>query len=98
MELAAVRWTAGARKTAGFSASMCFAKYVKVAFFHGTSLRPVPPGKSKTKHTRYLNIHEDDELDEAQFTAWVKQASPAPRRKDVSGRRGVMQVRAGTAG
>jgi hypothetical protein len=49
-----------------------------VAFFRGTSLRPVPPGESKSKTTRYLNIPEDDQLDEAQFAAWVKQASQLP--------------------
>lgn len=59
----------------------CFAKYVKVAFFRGTSLRPVPPGKSKQKEVRYLDIHEDDQLDEAQFVAWVKQASQLPGEK-----------------
>jgi hypothetical protein len=53
----------------------CFTKYVKVAFFRGTSLRPVPPGKSKQKEVRYLDIREDDQLDETQFAAWVKQAS-----------------------
>ena len=58
-----------------------FTKYVKVAFFHGASLRPVPPGKSKQKEVRYLDIHEDDKLDEAQFTAWVKQASKLPGEK-----------------
>ena len=56
----------------------CFTKYVKVAFFRGTSLRPVPPGESKHKEVRYLDIHEDDELDEAQLAAWVKQASQLP--------------------
>src|SRR2546422_8572911 len=56
----------------------CFTNYVKVAFFRGTSLRPVPPGKSKSKHTRYLDIHEDDQLDEAQLAAWVQQASQLP--------------------
>jgi hypothetical protein len=56
----------------------CFTKYVKVAFFRGTSLRPVPPGKSKHKDARYLDIHEDDPLDEAQFATWVKQASLLP--------------------
>ena len=55
----------------------CFTKYVKVTFFRGTSLRPVPPGASKHKTVRYLDIHEDD-LDEAQFTAWVKQAAALP--------------------
>ena len=52
-----------------------FKKFVKVAFFRGASLHPVPPGPSKQKNVRYLDIHEDDQLDEAQFTAWVKQAS-----------------------
>ena len=56
----------------------CFTKYVKVAFFRGTSLRPVPPGPSKQKDVRYLDIHEDDRFDEAQFAAWVKQASRLP--------------------
>ena len=56
----------------------CFTKYVKVAFFRGASLRPVPPGESKQKEVRYLDIHEDDELDEAQLADWVKQASELP--------------------
>jgi hypothetical protein len=56
----------------------CFTNYVKVAFFRGTSLRPVPPGESKSKDTGYLDIHEDDRLDEAQLAAWVKQASQLP--------------------
>ena len=44
----------------------CFTNYVKLAFFRGTSLRPVPPGASKSKDTRYLDIHEEGQLDEAQ--------------------------------
>ena len=56
----------------------CFTKYIKVAFFRGASLRPVPPGKSKQKEVRYLDIRENDALDEAQFCAWVKQASLLP--------------------
>ena len=52
----------------------CFTRYVKVAFFRGASLRPLPPGESKHTHVRYVDIHEDA-FDEAQFTAWVKQAS-----------------------
>jgi hypothetical protein len=53
-------------------------KYIKVAFFRGTSMRPVPPGESKSKDTRYFHIHEDDQFDETQFAAWVKQASELP--------------------
>lgn len=55
-----------------------FTRYVKVVFFRGASLHPVPPGKSKQQQIRYLDIREDDELDEAQFVAWVKQASQLP--------------------
>ena len=44
----------------------------------GTSLRPVPPGASKGKDTRYLDIREGDELDEAQLATWVKQAAELP--------------------
>jgi hypothetical protein len=49
-----------------------------VAFFRGSSLRPVPPGESKHAEVRYLDIHEDDAIDEAQLTAWVEQASQLP--------------------
>jgi hypothetical protein len=63
---------------AWFLSFHCFTKYVKVAFFRGTSLRPVPPGESKSKDMRYLDIHEDDQLDEAQLASWVKQASQLP--------------------
>jgi hypothetical protein len=56
----------------------CFAKYVKVAFFRGASLRPMPAGTSKQKQVRYLDIYEDDGIDEDQFADWVKQASRLP--------------------
>ncbi|TIX46082.1 MAG: DUF1801 domain-containing protein [Mesorhizobium sp.] len=56
----------------------CFTKYIKLAFFRGASLRPVPLGESKHKDVRYLDIREDDQLDEAQLTDWVKQASQLP--------------------
>jgi len=55
-----------------------FTHYVKVAFFRGTSLRPVPPGASKSKDTRYIDIREGDELDEPQMATWVKQAAALP--------------------
>jgi hypothetical protein len=76
----AVKWNSplyGVDGQGWFLGVHCFTKYVKVAFFRGMSLRPVPPGESK-KDTRYLDLHEDDQLDEAQFTAWVKQASQLP--------------------
>ena len=77
----AVKWNSpfyGIEGQGWFLGFHCLTKYVKVAFFRGTSLRPVPPGESKQKEVRYLDIHEDDPLDEAQFAAWVKQASQLP--------------------
>ena len=77
----AVKWNSplyGMEDEGWFLSVHCFTKYVKVAFFRGMSLRPVPPGESKQKEVRYLDIREDDRLDEAQFAAWVKQASQLP--------------------
>jgi hypothetical protein len=77
----AVKWNSplyGMEGEGWFLGVHCYTKYVKVAFFRGTSLRPVPPGESRTKHTRYLDISEHDRIDEAQLTAWVKQASQLP--------------------
>src|SRR5207248_5353548 len=77
----AVKWNSplyGVEGQGWFLGIHCFTNYVKVAFFRGTSLRPVPPGESKSKDTRYLDIHEDDQVDEAQLAAWVKQASQLP--------------------
>jgi hypothetical protein len=89
-----VRTIPGVRKTAKWNSPFygvegqgwflgihCFAKYVKVAFFRGASLRPIPPGESKQKEVRYLDIHEDDKFDEAQLAAWVKQASQLPGKQ-----------------
>lgn len=77
----AVKWNSpfyGMEEGMWFLSFHTFTRYVKVAFFRGASLRPQPPGSSRQKHVRYLDIHEDDELDETQFTAWVKQASKLP--------------------
>ena len=77
----AVKWNSpfyGVEGQGWFLSFHCFTTYVKVAFFRGASLRPVPPGESKQKDVRYLDIREDDQLDEAQFAAWVKQASLLP--------------------
>jgi len=77
----AVKWNSpfyGIEDDAWFLSFHCYTKYVKVAFFRGTSLRPIPTGESKHKHVRYLNIHEHDALDETQLAAWVKQASQLP--------------------
>ena len=58
-----------------FVSLYCFTNYVKVTFFRGTSLRPVPPGESKQKEVRYFHIYEKDTLDEAQLADWIEQAS-----------------------
>jgi hypothetical protein len=78
MELALL-WSRGRGRRQGWFLSFhCFTKYVKVAFFRGASLSPVPPGEFKHEDVRYLDIPEDDQLDETQLAAWVKQASLLP--------------------
>lgn len=80
----AVKWNSplyGTEQGSWFLSLHCFAKYVKVAFFHGAALHPIPPGTSKQKDVRYLDIREDDGIDEAQFAAWVTQASRLPGEK-----------------
>ena len=77
----AVRWNSpfyGMEGRGWFLNFHCFTKYVKVAFFNGASLDPLPPGKAKDENVRYLDIYEDKPFDEAQFAAWVKQASQLP--------------------
>jgi len=77
----AVKWNSpfyGVEDQVWFLSFHVFAKYIKVAFFRGASLRPVAPGESKQKDVRYLDIHEDEPLDEARFADWVKQASQLP--------------------
>jgi hypothetical protein len=77
----AVKWNSpfyGMEGEGWFLGIHCFAKYVKVAFFRGLSLKPLPPVESKSKDTRYFHIRENDRLDEAQFVSWVKQASRLP--------------------
>ena len=77
----AVKWNSpfyGIEGQGWFLSLHCFTNYVKVAFFRGASLRPLPPVASKHKDVRYLDIHEDNQFDEAQLAAWVKQASQLP--------------------
>ena len=77
----AVKWNTpfyGIEGQGWFLGFHCITKYIKVAFFRGTSLRPVPPVESKQKEVRYFHIYEDDVIDEAQFADWVKQASKLP--------------------
>ncbi|WP_181176034.1 MULTISPECIES: DUF1801 domain-containing protein [unclassified Mesorhizobium] len=77
----AVKWNSpfyGMEGDGWFLGIHCFAKYIKVAFFRGLSLKPVPPVESKSKDTRYFHIHENEPIDEEQFVSWVKQASQLP--------------------
>jgi hypothetical protein len=77
----AVKWNSplyGVDGRGWFLGIHCFTNYVKVAFFRGASLRPVPPVASKDKDTRYVHIHEDDELDEELMARWITQASELP--------------------
>jgi len=77
----AVRWNTpfyGIEGQGWFLGFHCITKYVKVAFFRGASLRPLPPGESKQKEVRYLDIYEDDQLDEQLVASWIKQAAELP--------------------
>jgi hypothetical protein len=77
----AVKWNSpfyGIEGQGWFLNFHCFTKYVKVAFFRGTSLRPLLPGESKHKEVRYLDIHEDDQIDEELVASWIRQASKLP--------------------
>jgi len=77
----AVKWNSpfyGVEEKSWFLAVHCCAKYVKVAFFRGAALKPPPSVASKQKGVRYFHVHEDDTIDEAQFTDWVIQASQLP--------------------
>jgi len=77
----AIKWNSPFYGIAGqgwFVSFHCFTKYVKVAFFRGVMLRPALPGASKSKEVRYLDIYEDDKLDEKQLTSWIRQAAAIP--------------------
>lgn len=74
----AVKWNSpwyGVEGQEWFLSFHCISRYLKVAFFKGTSLQPMPPVESKQQEVRYLHVFEDEPLDEAQFVAWIKQAS-----------------------
>lgn len=80
----AVKWNSpfyGVEAPLWFLSFHCMTKYIKVAFFRGSSLQPPPPVTSKHEAVRYFHIFEDGEFDEAQFADWVKQASKLPGEK-----------------
>jgi hypothetical protein len=77
----AVKWNSpfyGMEGQGWFLSLHCFTKYIKVTFFRGAMLDPLPPGISKMKDVRHFDISEDAEFDEARFADWVKQASRLP--------------------
>ena len=77
----AVRWNSpfyGIEGQGWFLSFHCYAKYIKVAFFRGASLRPLPPVESKDENVRYFHIHEDDQVDEERLAKWIRQASELP--------------------
>jgi len=77
----AVKWNSpfyGLGDGSWFLAVHCYARYVKVAFFRGAALDPLPPVGSEKKDVRYFHIHKDDAIDEARFIDWVRQASQLP--------------------
>jgi hypothetical protein len=77
----AVRWNSpfyGIEGQGWFLGVHCITKYVKVAFFRGTSLRPMPPVESKQENVRYFHIHEGDPLDEELLASWIRQAAELP--------------------
>ena len=77
----AVKWNSpfyGIQGQGWFLNFHCFTKYVKVAFFRGAALQPPPPGQSKDKDMRYLDIHEDERIDEKLLASWIEQASKIP--------------------
>ena len=74
----AVKWNSpfyGTTEYGWFLGVHCFTKYIKIAFFRGADLQPLPPGTSKQKTVRYLDIHEHDTIDETQLSDWIMQAS-----------------------
>ncbi len=76
----AVKWNSpfyGIDGQGWFLSFHVFTRYVKVTFFQGAALQPVPPGGGKDKDARWIDIHEDD-LDEAQMAAWIRQAAALP--------------------
>ena len=79
--LRAVKWNSpffGVEGKGWFLSFHCYTKYVKVAFFRGASLSPPPPGESKDEEVRYLNVHEDDDMDEQLLASWIRQAAALP--------------------
>lgn len=77
----AVKWNSliyGKEQDGWFLGVHCFANYIKIAFFRGALLDPMPPVESKNEATRYFHVHENDAIDDDQLVSWIMQASRLP--------------------
>lgn len=77
----AVKWNSpfyGVEGQGWFLSLHCFNRYIKLAFFRGQRLDPMPPVASKDPNTRYFHVHEDEPIDEAQLGEWIRQAAAIP--------------------
>lgn len=77
----AVKWNSpfyGVADRGWFLSMHCFAGFVRVTFFNGTSLTPQPPGASKVKNVRYLDIREGEIVDTKELRTWIKEAAALP--------------------
>lgn len=77
----AVKWNSpfyGVESQGWFLNYHCFNKFVRVAFFNGAQLNPLPPGESKQKEVRYFDIYENVPVDEKQLTDWIQQSAALP--------------------
>ena len=77
----AVRWNSPFYGVAGngwFASYHCFTRYVKLTFFRGADLDPVPPERGKDEHARHVHLHEHDDLDVDLLTSWIRQAADLP--------------------
>ena len=77
----AVKWNSpfyGVEGRGWFLSFHCYTRYVKLAFFRGAALKPLPPVASKDPNTRYLHVHEGEALDEKQLASWIRQAAKIP--------------------
>ena len=77
----AVKWNSpfyGVEGQGWFLSFHCFTRYVKLTFFNGASLDPLPPVESKDENVRYFHIHEGERIDEKQLTSWIEQAAAMP--------------------
>ena len=77
----AVKWNSpfyGVEGQGWFLSFHVFTRYIKVTFFRGAHLKPLPPVGSKDPNTRYVHLTEDEPVDEKQLADWIMQAAAIP--------------------